>query len=41
MTMEYIQATHKIIGPHMGHTINEDELEAVRAMMASLLWISK
>ncbi len=22
--------------PHMGHTINEDELEAVRAMMASL-----
>jgi predicted esterase len=23
--------------PHMGHTINDDELEAVRAMMASLL----
>jgi predicted esterase len=23
--------------PHMGHTINEDELETVRAMMASLL----
>jgi len=23
--------------PHMGHTINEDELEAVRTMMASLL----
>jgi phospholipase/carboxylesterase len=23
--------------PHLGHTINEDELEAVRAMMASLL----
>jgi predicted esterase len=23
--------------PHMGHTVNDDELEAVRAMMASLL----